>query len=103
MIIQITQKRRGYFDEAEQAAAEIGNVEVIGEQRWIEPDFWFRGGATLHVDLRDGRLLRIIRKRIDNHDRLEEERAFRTGETTGFGVAPSSAAAEPFAFMHRSA
>ena len=104
LIIQITQKRRGYFDEAEQAAAEIGNVEVIGAERWIEPDFWFRGGATLHVDLRDGRLLRIIRKRIDNHDRLEEERAFRTGETTGFGVAPSSAAAaEPFAFMHRSA
>lgn len=106
LIVQITQRRRGYFDKRDQAAADAGNIgagdEQISPYRWDNPDFWFRGGATLHVDLRDGRLLRIIRKRIDNDERLEEERAFRTGETTGApAVAPD--AAEPFAFMHRRA
>jgi hypothetical protein len=99
LIVQMTQRRRAYFDREEQAAAERGDVDKIGAVRWKNPDFWFRGGATLHVDLRDGRLLRIIRKRIDNNDRLDEERRFRSGETTGTAAMADNA--EPFAFMHR--
>lgn len=101
LIIQMTQRRRAYFDPKEQDAADAGHVEVIGQVRWDSPDFWFRGGATIHVDLRDGRLLRIIRKRIDNAARLAQERAFRTGDDSnvaGAMVNPS----EPFAFLHRS-
>lgn len=100
LIIQMTQRRRAYFDPREQAAAEAGRIDEIGDARWANPDFWFRGGATIHVDLRDGRLLRIIRKRIDNEERLAAERAFRTGDDTG--VAMVGGANEPFAFMHRS-
>lgn len=100
LIVQMTQQRRGYFDPAEQAAADRGDYSAIGEVRKANPDFMFRGGATLHIDLRDGRLLRIIRKRIDNQDRLEEERAFRTGKSTGTRPAIAGAA-EPFAFLHR--
>jgi hypothetical protein len=100
LIIQMTQRRRAYFDPKEQEAAERGEVDAIGEARWTHPDFWFRGGATVHVDLRDGRLLRIIRKRIDDEDRLKAERAFRSDDDEGMGMAASDG--EPFAFMHRS-
>lgn len=101
LIVQFSQRRRGYFAPDDQAAADAGQADRIGAPRWETPDFWFRGGATLHVDLRDGRLLRIIRKRIDDDDRLEEERKFRCGETTGTPAAAPDGE-EPFAFMHRS-
>lgn len=100
LIVHVTQKRRGYFDPGEQMAADAGNTADIGDYRWQHPDFWFQGGATLHVDLRDGRLLRIINKQITCNDRLNIERAFRCGETTG-SPAVSSDRQEPFAFMHR--
>ena len=100
LIIQMTQRRRAYFDPKEQAAAEREAIDEIGEARWNNPDFWFRGGATVHVDLRDGRLMRIIRKRIDDERRLIAECAFRSDDDTGTAMAAGSA--EPFAFMHRS-
>lgn len=100
LIIQMTQRRRAYFDPKEQEAADEGRIDDIGQVRWNNPDFWFRGGATLQVDLRDGRLLRIIRKRIDDDHRLVSERHFRTGDDTGAAMAAGDP--EPFAFMHRS-
>lgn len=99
LIIQITQKRRAYFDREEQVAADNGDYKMIGPDRKDRPDFWFLGGATLHVDLRDGKLLRIIRKRIDQPNRLEKEVAFRTGDESGT-VAAVTNGSEPFAFMH---
>lgn len=99
LIVQLTQRRRAYFDPNEQTAADVGNYDTIGQARNEYPDFWFRGGATVHVDLRDGKLLRIIRKRIGNEDRLRNEVAFRTGDVTGT-VAAMANSSEPFAFMH---
>ena len=37
-------------------------------------DFVFRGGATLIIDLRGNRLRYVIRKRINDNDRLNEQR-----------------------------
>ncbi len=99
LIVQLTQRRRAYFDPKEQRAADAGNYREIGRERKDKPDFWFRGGATLHVDLRDGKLLRIIRKRIDDEDRLRTEVAFRIGDETGT-VAAMAYGSEPFAFVH---
>ena len=99
LIVQLTQRRRAYFDTKEQEAADEGRRGEIGKARWEYPDFWFRGGATLHVDLRDGRLIRIIRKRIDDDARLQTERAFRGGDETG--ATATEGIAEPFAFAHR--
>jgi hypothetical protein len=99
LIVQLTQRRRAYFDLNEQRAADAGDYAEIGQARKDAPDFWFHGGATLHVDLRDGKLLRIIRKRIDNEERLRNEVAFRTGDETGT-VAAMAYGSEPFAFMH---
>ncbi|WP_174297999.1 hypothetical protein [Sphingomonas bacterium] len=99
LIVHLIQRRRAYFDKGEQAAADAGRSDEIGAARWADPDFWFRGGATLHVDLRDGRLIRIIRKRIDCDERLQAERDFRTGDDTG--AAGMMGGDEPFALLHR--
>lgn len=101
LIAQIVQRRRAYFDPEEQKAADAGKKDVIGALRWKTPDFWFRGGATLHIDLRDGRLLRVLRKRIDDDNRLARERAFRSGDMTAATAAVTGNPREPFAFIHR--
>lgn len=103
LIVQLMQKRRGYFEQRDQDLAIAGDKAALAD-RWDTPDFWFRGGATIQIDLRDGRLRRIIRKRVTNDDRLAEERAFRTGDTLGLAVNKPGGPhrAEPFAFVHRS-
>ena len=56
------------------------------------------------VDLSDGRVRRIVRKRIDDDDRLGRQRGFLLGDPDAFTFAgrtdPSDN--EPFAFIHRS-
>jgi hypothetical protein len=72
--------------------------------------FWFRGGATLIIDLLDGdgpNLRYVIRKPIQSPSRLARERAYRRGDTGDalrsmyFGNS-KFAAREPFAVMHAS-
>ncbi|WP_294252713.1 hypothetical protein [uncultured Sphingomonas sp.] len=101
LIAQVVQRRRAYFDPEEQKAADSGKKDVIGALRWETPDFWFRAGATLHIDLRDGRLLRVLRKRIDDDARLARERAFRSGDMLAATAAVTGNPREPFAFIHR--
>jgi hypothetical protein len=99
LIIQMTQKRRGYDDPADQDKADAGDPDVLAR----DPDFWFRGGATIHIDLRDGKLIRIIRKDVCDNKRLAAQRDFRTGKTSGQVMGSGmSANLEPFAFLHRS-
>lgn len=99
LIVQVTQARRGYDDRAEQQKADAGDEATLAR----DPDFWFRGGATIHVDLRDGRLVRIIRKNVCDNARLETQRRFRVGDATGRSVGfRGPGEREPFAFMHRS-
>jgi hypothetical protein len=95
LIAQITQRRRGYFDEEEQK-----RVDQNGSTD--EPDFWFRGGATVIVDLRNAQVQRVIRKRIDDDDRLAEQRTYLLGDDLALAMVTDDcgAAQEPFAFMH---
>ena len=95
LVAQITQRRRGYFDAEEQK-------QVDREGSDAEPDFWFRGGATIIVDLRDGQVQRIIRKRIDDDRRLEEQRSFLLEDELALAMVTDDCgvAQEPFAFMH---
>lgn len=97
LIAQIAQKRRGYFDEEEQR-----RVDGKGDDSGGEPDFWFRGGATIVVDLRDGHVQHIIRKRIDDDARLAEQRSFLLGDEVALAMTTNEGGitAEPFAFMH---
>jgi hypothetical protein len=100
LVVQITQKRRGYFDTDRQREVDAADPRHVED---APPDFWFRGGATVLVDLRDGRLRRVIRKRIDKKERLDRERAFRMGgvEILAMARRDSELPREPFAFMHR--
>ena len=102
LFVQVVQTRRGYFDEGVQKAADAGTLPA-SDPRQERGDFILRGGATLIVDLRDGHVHRIVRKRIDDDARLARVRAFKMGDGAGlgFGEIPAAAQAEPFAFMHR--
>jgi hypothetical protein len=105
MIAIVTQKRRGYFSAEQQQ-----EVDQNGAPPGEEPDFWFRGGATIIVDLRDGRLERIIRQRIDQEHRLASQREFLKGDSLALAMASAEHREldapvfgferEPFAFMH---
>lgn len=72
VIARIAQRRPGFLDRERQAQVDRDRT-CPSDPR---PDFWFRGGATLVIDLRDGRLRHVIRQRIDNDARLERQRAF---------------------------
>jgi hypothetical protein len=102
VVIEVTQRRPAYFDSRVQTQVEKGLIPAP------PPDFWFRGGSTLVVDLESGELRYSIAKDIRNERRLAAERAYR-GETGGspqramyFGGL-QKASSEPFALLHRRA
>ncbi len=104
LVVRLVQRRRGYLDPHDQAKADKGSYKK-SLPGWTDPDFWFLGGATLLIDLRTGQLRRMIRKRIDDDGRLEDQRRYHTDDPFGLAVARSALAghrAEPFALMHRS-
>lgn len=96
-VVEITQRRRAYYDPAKQALADQGGDAG-------EPDFWFRGGATLLIDQGDGTVRYVIRKRIDDETRLAAQRRYLTGvsEDSLAAVYFGPGVAEPFALLHRS-
>ena len=75
IVIEMTQRRRGYLDRAEQHAADSGEVRE-------PPDFIFRGGCTLLVDVakldngKDGVVRYYIGKGIGSEKRFEVQRRF---------------------------
>lgn len=110
LVIQVVQKRRGYFDPDRQAEVD---AQGCADEDKEEPDFWFRGGATLLVDLRDGGLRYAIRKRIGDKDRLAAQRDFERrrrfgpigvaedGQPSIYGTPDAAGSLEPFAMAHR--
>lgn len=102
LIVQVVQRRFGLLDEKEQHSWD--SRPISKERPGTEDFFWFRGGATLIVDLRDGRLRRVIRKRIDDNKRLARHRAFVLGDPVGMAMVKAGGdvgPAEPFAMVHR--
>lgn len=100
LVAQVTQRRHGYFDEEEQKQADRG--ELPDQQG----DFWFRGGATIIVDLHNGQLQHVIRKRIDDDERLDRQRGFLLGDELALAMVTddqndaAGVMREPFAFLH---
>ncbi|MDQ0464386.1 hypothetical protein QO010_002167 [Caulobacter ginsengisoli] len=95
LVIEVTQRRRGYLDPDVQAAQDRG------EGGWSEGDFTFRGGATLIIDLRDGRLRYVISKRIDDQARLDQQRRFLLDPHDLAFTYNQGRMGEPFALLHR--
>jgi hypothetical protein len=74
LVIEITQRRKGYLDPALQKKADSGK-EVSGH-----PDFIFRGGCTLLVDPDTAEVRYCIYARIRSNNRLKRMRRFLSGE-----------------------
>ena len=98
-MIEIAQERRAYRNADLQA-----EMDAVGRKPGVRPDFVFRGGATLIVDIRTRRIRYAIVKSIDSAARLETERQFRFGgqaEALGATYFGAERQREPFAFLHR--
>jgi len=117
LVIEMTQRRRGYLDPSVQARADSG------QEPYPKPDFIYRGGCTLLVDPDTASVRYCIYKRILSKNRLERMRHYLGGDgapslqATYFGdprntyfehtINPRSGADgvgafEPFALLHRS-
>ena len=78
MVIEIVQRRKAFYDAAEQAILD-NKPDAYDEAR---EDFIFRGGSTVIVDPATGEICYWLRKRIDDDRRLERERDFRRGNNS---------------------
>lgn len=98
LIVEVTQRRDGYFDPRRQRERDAEALE-----RSEDGDFVFRGGATLIIDLRDGALRYIVRKSIDDDERLDAQRRFL--QVGSFSLAMTyrghRRSDNPFAMTHR--
>ena len=115
LVVDITQRRRAYFDPEDQRRADAGDSELLAR-----PDFIFRGGCTLVVDLETGQVRTCIYKRIRSARRLQQTRDFIGGgerttlQATYFGNpirryfaqfggdGAGADGGEPFALLNRS-
>ena len=70
LVIEITQSRRGYYKKEDQEEADSG-AEVPKD-----PDFVFRGGSTLLVDIKTANVKYYIYKDVDSDKRLEYVREY---------------------------
>lgn len=100
VVVEITQRVPGYINKPFDLFA-----TVLDDQ---EPDFWFRGGCTLIIDLDTGKLRYCIYKRINNDGRYERQRSFLSGQfasdslqATYFDPIGLEEREEIFSFMHR--
>jgi hypothetical protein len=112
LVIEITQRRDGYFDPAEQAR--MDTREPDGTAPRGKPDFRYRSGATILIDPSTSEIRRIIRTpgTIGDDGELDRVRRFLKGESGGSGNAFEGGQAmslrshaagdrdEPFALLH---
>jgi hypothetical protein len=71
LVIEVTQRRRGYLDPEKQAQVDGGTLTLPPE-----PDFILRGGCTFLVDPESGNVRYCIYKDIMSENRLKRMRDF---------------------------
>ncbi len=98
-VVEIVQRRKGFFDPQDQEAMDKGVVSFSDKEK---PDFWFRGGCTLLIDSRSGRIRYCIKKPVLDKERFDRERAFRaqSNEEDVGGAYLDGSRRNPFAFLH---
>ena len=118
LVIEVTQRRSGYFSRADQTKYDaMPEAARLAERKAVEaaaaaagtepapppPTFVFRGGATLIIDLRDNTLRYVIRKSINDNTRLDAQRQFLLDADEGDTAFTYNRgqANEPFALLHR--
>jgi hypothetical protein len=106
LVLVVTQRRDGYFDETEQAT-----IDTPGRGRRRKPDFSYRAGATILIDPSTSEVRRVIRTpgTILDNDELGRVRRFLLGgggydNAFDGGLALSlrdpDRRREPFAMLH---
>jgi hypothetical protein len=100
-VVEVTQRFPGYFNKPHDQCRYLPPPADA-------PDFWFRGGCTLIVDLDSGRLRYCIYKDIKSASRYERQKAFLSGHDavpslygTYFGALGGEDNQEIFSFLHR--
>ena len=107
LVVEINQRRRGYLDLDKQAAVDAGATPPD------EPDFIFRGGATMLIDINTGRVRYVISKGIDSDHRLNIQRQYLSDSETSLAYTyfgnprlnyfkADGSQREPFALLHGS-
>lgn len=101
LLVEVTQRRRGYFDPAKQARADKGDPRKI---RGIG-DFRYRAGCTLIINPSDLSIRRVIRTAgtiADDAelDRLRRHLSGKLEPANAFDMARARPR-EPFALLHR--
>lgn len=104
LVVEITQRRRGYFDADVQKAKDIPGSPVPDD----DGDFRYRAGCTILINPTTMEIRRVIRTpgTITDNEQLEKLRKFLTegGLEPGnaFELARNAMSAkEPFALLHR--
>jgi len=112
LVVEITQRRRGYFDHAEQEKMDQQGDPLPRDEHG---DFIYRAGATILIDPATQTVRRVMRTQgtIANNDELERVRcfllninnqgdnAFDAGLAKSFRLRKSFLRNEPFALLHR--
>jgi hypothetical protein len=99
LIVEFTQQRAGFRSPDQQELADRGQLPSD-----VTPDFVFRGGGTVVLDLETALPRYFIRKSILSEERLSRQREFLAHPETASLRATyfaSAAQTEPFAFLHR--
>lgn len=109
LVIEVTQRRDGYFDTDVQERMDAGRGE------WIAPDFIYRAGASIVIDPTTREVRRVIRTAgtITDQGEMDRVRRFRMGVRDGGnafdgGIGRSLRSQEgqrdePFALLHAAA
>ena len=105
LVVEVTQRRRGYYDPRQQAERDSGSTIPHDEHG----DFTYRSGCTLIIDPVGMQVLRVIRTphTISEAEGLRRQRAYLLGEAAEIGNAYHAAhvtltqGREPFALLHR--
>ena len=87
LVVEITQRRRGYFDREVQKKLD-GGTQLLSPDA-PQHDFVFRAGCTILIDPVTAEVRRVIRTpgTIADHTELDRVRRFLTGEAGGIGNA----------------
>jgi hypothetical protein len=107
-VIEVTQGRPGYLDPKAQADSDKAIKGEGGPPLEEPPDFWFRGGTTMVIDLETGAVRYAISKNVWSESRLARQRDYRSALSDDSARAmyfgrSGQGTGEPFAFLHRMA
>jgi quinol monooxygenase YgiN len=108
VVVELIQRRRGYFDPEKQTQAEALAPDSPAWQKEFCRDFKFRGGCTLLINGETGEVRYCIVKNVLSAARLARQREFTSTPSqtslraTYEAPTPVGGSREPFALLHRS-